>query len=399
MRKAKLVVTFESAPSYEVRIAGGALDKLGEDVRRAMECAGDDLTGAGAEAAGAVAGAAVSDAATGAGEAPDDPRIILLADASAPKSAVQSAKAALAQAGYRSVCISGSAADALATAGELWQAFTRIHASSKEVVVALGDTPFLQLAGFVATAFSGGLACVYVPTTLAGALTMSVSDCAPLNVGGTNAQVKAELHPVFSCVDLNVLAQATPEQWQSGFALLVQTALLSSDEFFFWLCDNASALRNHSTEVLCEALVRALSFRSALSTRAEKGEANAFDCLRYGQELAYATGASLAQGMRFSALLAQFKGLISPDVVEAQDTLLTSLGFLQVQPLCVEEALDALMESAGATESACVGAAASAGAEDAASAGAQLVLLLDIGVTRRVFVPAEELRSCLEVFS
>ena len=396
MRKAKLVVTFEHAPSYEVRIAGGALDKLGEDVRRALECAGDGLTGAGAKAAGAAADAAAgaaADAAVGAGEVPDDSRIILLADTSAPKSAVQSAKAALAQAGYHTVCINASATDALATAGELWQAFTRIHASSKEVVVALGDTPFLQLAGFVATAFSGGLACVYVPTTLAGALTMSVSDCAPLNVSGTNAQVKAELHPAFSCVDLNVLAQATPEQWQSSFALLVQAALLSSDEFFFWLCDNASALRNHSTEVLCEALVRALSFRSALSTKAEKGNASAFDCLRYGQELACVTGASLAQGMRFSALLAQFKGLISPDIVEAQDTLLTSLGFLQAQPLCVEEALNALMESAGATKNMCAGAAASAGA------GAQLVLPLDIGVTQRVFVPVEELQSCLEVFS
>ena len=381
MRKAKLVVTFEHAPSYEVRIAGGALDKLGEDVRHALECAGDGLTGAGAKAAGTAA-----DAAAGAGEVPDDTRIILLVDASAPKSAVQSAKVALAQAGYRTVCISASATDALATAGELWQAFTRIHASSKEVVVALGDTPFLQLAGFVATAFSGGLACVYVPTTLAGALTMSVSDCAPLNVSGTNAQVKAELHPAFSCVDLNVLAQATPEQWQSGFALLVQAALLSSDEFFFWLCDNASALRNHSTEVLCEALVRALSFRSALSTRAEKGNASAFDCLSYGQEFAYATGASLAQGMRFSALLAQFKGLISPDVVEAQDSLLSSLGFIQPDTFDTKQALEGLLSFESLAKS-------------KQGEGAYLILPLDIGQVERVFVPVEELQSCLEVFS
>ena len=381
MRKAKLVVTFEHAPSYEVRIAGGALDKLGEDVRRALECAGDDLTGAGAKAAGAAA-----DAAVGAGEVPDDTRIILLADTSAPKSAVQSAKVALAQAGYHTVCINASATDALATAGELWQAFTRIHASSKEVVVALGDTPFLQLAGFVATAFSGGLACVYVPTTLAGALTMSVSDCAPLNVSGTNAQVKAELHPAFSCVDLNVLAQATPEQWQSAFALLVQAALLSSDEFFFWLCDNASALRNHSTEVLCEALVRALSFRSALSTRAEKGDASAFDCLCYGQELAYATGASLAQGMRFSALLAQFKGLISPDIVEAQDSLLSSLGFIQPDTFDTKQALEGLLSFESLAKS-------------KQGEGAYLILPLDIGQVERVFVPVEELQSCLEVFS
>ncbi len=389
MRKAKLVVTFESAPSYEVRIAGGALDKLGEDVRHALECAGDDLTGAGAKAAGAAADAAAgaaADAAVGAGEAPDDSRIILLADASAPKSAVQSAKVALAQAGYHTVCINASATDALATAGELWQAFTRIHASSKEVVVALGDTPFLQLAGFVATAFSGGLACVYVPTTLAGALTMSVSDCAPLNVSGTNAQVKAELHPAFSCVDLNVLAQATPEQWQSAFALLVQAALLSSDEFFFWLCDNASALRNHSTEVLCEALVRALSFRSALSTRAEKGNASAFDCLRYGQEFAYATGASLAQGMRFSALLAQFKGLISPDIVEAQDSLLSSLGFIQPDTFDTKQALEGLLSFESLAKS-------------KQGEGAYLILPLDIGQVERVFVPVEELQSCLEVFS
>lgn len=384
MRKAKLVVTFEQAPSYEVRIGPGVLANLGADIQRAVLHRSSGFGNA-AESDGEGAGAAVcANTAAGASEAAGnaaDARVLLLADAAGEKTVTAQAKAALAAVGCRSLVVNVSPDDALATAGELWRAVAQAHLSDASVVVAVGDTPLLQLAGFVATAFSGGLACAYVPTTLAAAVAMSVSDGATLDVAGAKGLVNAEMHPLFSCIDLDVLAAAAPKAWLDGFAGCAQAAFLDSDEFFFWLSDNASALRNHSAEALCEALVRTLGFRSQLSSRVEQSGAQALACLSYGQDFSAAAGASLAQGMRFSALLSQFKGMISEDIVQAQDALFASLGFVQKEALSVEDALEGLLSFAGRRD------------------GAELMLPVDVGCCERIFVPADELRSCLEALS
>ncbi len=384
MRKAKLVVTFEQAPSYEVRIGSGVLANLGADIQRAVLHRSSGFGNA-AEGGGEGAGAAVcANTAAGASEAAGNAagaRVLLLADAAAEKTVIAQAKAALAAVGYRPLVVNVSPDDALETAGELWRALAKAHLSDASVVVAVGDAPLLQLAGFVATAYSGGLSCAYVPTTLAAAVAMSVSDGATLDIAGTRGLVNAEMHPLFSCIDLDALAAAAPKAWLDGFAGCAQAAFLDSDEFFFWLSDNASALRNRSAEALCEALVRTLGFRSQLSSRAEQRGARAFACLSYGQDFSAAAGASLAQGMRFSALLSQFKGMISEDIVQAQDALLASLGFVQKEALSVEDALEGLLLFAGRCD------------------GAELMLPVDIGCCERVFVPADELRSCLEALS
>ena len=383
MRKAKLVVTFEQAPSYEVRIGPGVLANLGADIQRAVLHRSSGFGNASNAAEGA--GAAVSaNTAAGASEATGNAagaRVLLLADAAAEKTVTAQAKAALAAVGYRPLVVNVSPDDALETAGELWRALAQAHLSDASVIVAVGDTPLLQLAGFVATAYSGGLSCAYVPTTLAAAVAMSVSDGATLDVAGANGLVNAEMHPLFSCIDLDALAAAAPKAWLDGFAGCAQAAFLDSDEFFFWLSDNASALRNRSAEALCEALVRTLGFRSQLSSRAEQGDVRALSCLGYGRDFGDATGASLAQGMRFSALLSQFKGMISEDIVQAQDALLASLGFVQKEALSVEDALEGLLSFVGRCD------------------GIELMLPVDIGCCERVFVPADELRSCLEALS
>ena len=384
MRKAKLVVTFEQAPLYEVRIGPGVLANLGADIQRAVLHRSSDFDNA-AESDGEGAGAVVgANAAAVAGEAAGnaaDARVVLLADVAVRKTVTAQAKAALAVVGYRPLVVNVSPDDALETAGELWRALAQAHLSDASVVVAVGDMPLLQLAGFVATAYSGGLSCAYVPTTLAAAVAMSVSDGATLDVVGAKGLVNAEMHPLFSCIDLDVLAAAASKAWLDGFAGCAQAAFLDSDEFFFWLSDNASALRNRSAEALCEALVRTLGFRSQLSSRAEQGDVQALACLSYGRDFSAAVGVSLAQGMRFSALLSQFKGMISEDIVQAQDALLASLGFVQKEALSVEDALEGLLSFAGRCD------------------GVELMLPVDIGCCERVFVPADELRSCLEALS
>ena len=158
MRKAKLVVTFEQAPSYEVRIGPGVLANLGADIQRAVLHRSSDFDNAGnateigGEGAGAAVGtnrgaaAHVSEATASAA----DTRVLLLADVAVEKTVTAQAKAALAAVGYRPLVVNVSPDEALETAGELWRALAQAHLSDASVVVAVGDAPLLQLAGFPA---------------------------------------------------------------------------------------------------------------------------------------------------------------------------------------------------------------------------------------------------------
>ena len=348
MRKAKLVVTFALAPSYDVRIGSGVLAQMGANIQQA--CA----------------------------NAPAGNRVLLLTDDTAAPEAVDTVKTALSQAGFRPAKVSVSPDNALETVGELWAAMAQLGLDSASVLVVMGDAPLLNLAGFAGTAFGGGLRCVYAPTTLAAAVSCAVSDQAVLEVKGANGQVKADIHPLYSCIDLDLFASLSADQWMAGFELVAQAALLDSDDFFFWLSDNASALRNRDEEAVCEALVRTLSFRSSLSAAAEQQGEEAWNVLAYGSEFASAMGASLADGMRFSALLSHFEGLISSDIIDAQDALLTQLGFIQQTKVSnAQVALRSFNLPGGVIN---------------------LMLPTDIGACRQVLVPAHELLSCLEAF-
>ncbi len=350
MRKAKLVVTFTQAPSYDVRIGAQALTSLGSSL---------------------VQMTSVQQSAT---------RALLLADRSASEDALIAAKTSLTSAGFRLMTIRVSPDDALETAAELWRVLAQAGLDVPSLVVALGDTPLLQLAGFVGTAFGGGLPCVYAPTTLDAAVQKAVSDEAIFDVPGSKGLVKAELRPLYSCIDLDCFTGLTSDQWLQGFGFFAQAALLDSDDFFFWLSDNAGSLRNRTPDAVCEALVRTLGFRAALSSRVEQGDASVWDCLSYGREFAQAAQRSLAEGMRFSALLSQFKGLLSEEIVRAQDVLLARLGFIQTRGIQPVSVLEALREEARG------------------EAGfIKLMLPSDIGRCAVVQVPEDEVLSCLEV--
>lgn len=421
MRKAKLVVTFAHAPSYEVRIGAGIAHDFGSDIGRALAAQGASGMGGGAgagdgvsDAAGACAGGGGAEAGDAAGASASAPRreasatrVVVLADVVAPSAFVARVKASCAQRGFRNSTITVDASDALETAGELWRALTQLQVDDDAVVVAVGAESLLHTAGFVATAYRDGLPCAFVPTTLGAAITCGVQDFALLDIPGTAGNVRAQMHPLAACIDADVFRDNAPDQWLSGFEYLVQAAMMGSDDFFFWLSDSAAALRNRNEEILCEALVRALAFRSSVFTQVEQGNVAAQECLAYGTELAGAHPLlSLAAGMRFSALLAQFKGMISEDIVAAQDTLLTQLGLFAPHAIPAKETLQGLLalpHGAGAADAragaatGAGGAGCDAGAGINAPAGASLVLPTDIGCWRREWAPAEELESCLEV--
>jgi len=115
------------------------------------------------------------------------------------------------------------------------------------------------------------------------------------------------------CADTSVLQTLPSREWLCGCGEIAKSAVIDSDEFFFWLTENAEALASRSNEnVIAEAIARCVVFKADVVARDKTETAGVRECLNYGHTLGHALeacagfgalshGACVAEGMRFAA--------------------------------------------------------------------------------------------------
>ena len=133
------------------------------------------------------------------------------------------------------------------------------------------------------------------------------------------------------------LATLDEREWACGCAEIAKSAVIDSDDFFFWLVDAAGALAARDEVVVEEAIARSVVFKADV-VAADKSESKGVrECLNYGHTLGHAVeslagygafshGAAVAEGMRFAARMAVSLVDAPLDLVETQDSLLDQLG-------------------------------------------------------------------------
>ena len=308
MPTAKVVVTIPGEDVYDVRIGAGALGKLGTHLR-------------------AVPGFAERE------------RVLIVTDATVAPLYRDAAKAALAQAGFRASDITvpaGEGAKTLEVAGEIWEAMAQLALNRDCAVVALGGGVVGDLAGFVAAGYLRGVPVVQVPTTLLAMVDSSVGGKTGVNLTAGKNLVGAFKQPAYVCADTATLATLPAREWACGCAEIAKSAVIDSDDFFFWLVDNAPALAARDDEVTAEAIARSVVFKADVVAQDKTETSGVRACLNYGHTLGhaieklagygtYSHGAAVAEGMRFAMALAQ--GLLDTpaELAETQNSLLDTL--------------------------------------------------------------------------
>jgi 3-dehydroquinate synthase len=142
--------------------------------------------------------------------------------------------------------------------------------------------------------------------------------------------------PEYVCADTLTLASLNEREWACGCAEIAKSATIDSDEFFFWLLDNAPALAQRDASVVREAIVKSVVFKARVVAQDKTESCGVRECLNYGHTMAhaienlagygtYSHGAAVAEGMRFAARLAQDLLGTSAELVETQDELLDTL--------------------------------------------------------------------------
>ncbi|WP_165055734.1 MULTISPECIES: 3-dehydroquinate synthase [unclassified Adlercreutzia] len=309
MPTTKVVVNIPGEAPYDVRIGADVLEGLGAYLKRVADVA-------------------------------HSPRVLVVTDSNVAPLYLERAKDALRGAGFRVsdiVVPAGEDSKSLAVIGEVWEAMGALALGRDCCVVALGGGVVGDLAGFAASTYMRGIPVVQVPTTLLSMVDSSVGGKTGVNLSAGKNLVGTFKQPSYVCASTSTLATLPEREWTCGCAEIAKSAVIDSDDFFFWLVENADALAAREAGVVAEAVARSVVFKAGVVAEDKTESRGVRECLNYGHTLGHAVeklsgygtyshGAAVAEGMRFAARLGVELVGASPELVAAQDELLDALG-------------------------------------------------------------------------
>lgn len=268
------------------------------------------------------------------------PRLLVITDSNVAPLYLAPVKASLKEAGYRVsdiVVPAGEESKSLEVAGEIWEAMASLKLGRDCAVVALGGGVVGDLAGFVAASYMRGVPVVQVPTTLLSMVDSSVGGKTGVNLAAGKNLVGAFKQPSYVCASTAALTTLSDREWRCGCGEIAKSAVIDSDDFFFWLVENAAALAARDEAVAAEAIARSVVFKANVVAEDKTESRGVRECLNYGHTLGHAVealagygtfshGAAVAEGMRFAARLGAALVGTPIEFVRAQDELLDDLG-------------------------------------------------------------------------
>lgn len=268
------------------------------------------------------------------------PRLVVISDSNVAPLYLATAKESLRAAGFRVsdiVVPAGEESKSLEVAGEIWEAFGALGVTRDCAVVALGGGVVGDLAGFIASTYMRGLPMVQVPTTLLSMVDSSVGGKTGVNLSAGKNLVGTFKQPSYVCASTATLTTLNEREWCCGCAEIAKSSVIDSDDFFFWMMENAPALAARDEAVATEAIARSVVFKANVVAEDKTESRGVRECLNYGHTLGHAVeqlagygvyshGAAVAEGMRFAARLGAALVGTPVEFVRMQDELLDTLG-------------------------------------------------------------------------
>lgn len=311
MPATKVIVGIPGERNYDVRIGKGLLEGLGDYCRH-------------------VEGAS------------DAPQMLVITDTNVAPIYLGKAKASLEAAGYAAsdvVVPAGESSKCAEVLAEVWEAMAALGLGRDCAVVALGGGVIGDLAGFAASTYMRGIPVVQAPTTLLSMVDSSVGGKTGVNLEAGKNMVGTFKQPSYVCASTDTLATLNMREWRCGCGEIAKSSVIDSDDFFFWLDANASALASRDESVAAEAIARCVVFKADVVAQDQTESRGVRECLNYGHTLAhaieklagygeYSHGAAVAEGMRFAAHLGMQLGETNADFAVAQADMLDALGLI-----------------------------------------------------------------------
>ncbi len=203
-------------------------------------------------------------------------------------------------------------------------------------LLAIGGGVVCDITGFLASIYMRGIKCGYVSSTLLSQVDASTGGKNGVNLGAAKNVLGCFKQPEFVICD-QVMLQTLPEdEYFSGLAELIKTAIIGNEKLFEIIENNQGGIIRRDPELLSMLISMAVSFKASVVSEDEK-ESGLRRILNFGHTYGHAIemyksfrhGYAVASGMELAAGFSCSKGLISKAEYERIVSLLKTFKLLR----------------------------------------------------------------------
>jgi 3-dehydroquinate synthase len=203
-------------------------------------------------------------------------------------------------------------------------------------VLAVGGGVVCDLAGFLASVYMRGLRCGYVSTSLLSQVDASTGGKNGVNLGSTKNMLGVIRQPEFVICDPAMLLTLPEQEYLSGLAELIKTAIIGDGELFDLIERSYNEIQRRDRELLTELVTRCVRFKASVVSEDEH-EAGLRRILNFGHTYGHVIemqrsvkhGFAVASGMELATVFSFEKGMIDTNEKERIINLLRRFGLLE----------------------------------------------------------------------
>ena len=185
-------------------------------------------------------------------------------------------------------------------------------------ILAVGGGVVCDIAGFLASIYMRGIRCGYVSTSLLSQVDASTGGKNGVNLGGTKNMLGNIRQPEFVICDTEMLLTLSEQEYLSGLAELIKTAVIGDIDLFDLIERSHKDVMVRNVNLLTSLVSKSVNFKASIVSLDEK-ETGIRRILNFGHTYGHAVemqmsvkhGFAIATGMELSTEFSFSKGLIS----------------------------------------------------------------------------------------
>ncbi len=243
--------------------------------------------------------------------------------------------------GFPVISISpGEASKSLGTIESLAEKLLAAGVDRSGFILAIGGGVVCDIAGFLASVYMRGIRCGYVSSSLLAQVDASTGGKNGVNLRGTKNILGIIRQPEFVICDTNMLLTLPEEEYLSGLAELIKTAIIGDSDLFDLIERSYNEIKSRNVELLNVLVSRSVQFKANIVSEDER-EVGIRRILNFGHTFGHAVelqkavkhGFAVASGMELATELSSAYGLINISEKNRIMTLLGKFGLLEKHDL------------------------------------------------------------------
>lgn len=202
------------------------------------------------------------------------------------------------------------------------------------MILAIGGGVVCDIAGFLASIYMRGIRCSYISTTLLSQVDASTGGKNGVDLGGAKNILGCFRQPDFVICDPSMLLTLTDEEYLSGLAEVIKTAVIGDKELFDLIEKHYAEIMNRDPVLLENLIAKSVKFKAAVVSEDEQ-ENGIRKILNFGHTFGHVIemhrsvrhGFAIAEGMVLSTMFSFEQRMIKSSEKERILDLIGKYGY------------------------------------------------------------------------